>query len=159
MADPSLEQQIQAIVTKIIEAERRGGGFRLYHDEAVRELLALHKSDNQCTHPNCYGEPCKMLTPAELEPSPEDIALAQQLLDEGWLQTSAKYRTVARLPADFPKAINVIRPEWIGTEHGVKFTHWWNSHRRMAHRSQEAITRELTVKQFRAFKKLGGQPA
>ena len=40
-----LETRVLAIVRKVAEAESLGGGFRLYHETAVTELVALLKCE------------------------------------------------------------------------------------------------------------------
>lgn len=117
-----------------------------------------------CNHQSCadYGEGCRQLTDEELEPDEDDVAFAQRLIDEGYLQTSAKYRNVCKpSEADTPPSIDqIIRPEMLDTPAGKTLAMLWEDHLPHFLRSsvsfQHGIT--LTVKQFRAYKKLGGGP-
>lgn len=45
MNEADKEPRIRAIVRKIADAEQRGGGFRLYFETAVRDLLEICKPD------------------------------------------------------------------------------------------------------------------
>lgn len=114
---------------------------------------------DECSHKNCDGEPCKQLTDEELEPGEDDLRYAGELICNGWRSVSNKYRTVANLPEDFPQAEQMIAPEMLNTHHGRELAKSWNYHRKKALRTNEAITEDLTVKQWRAFKKLGGDSA
>ena len=113
--------------------------------------------DNDCNHRNCYGEPCKQLTDEELAPGVDDFAFAAEAIKDGWLQVSHAFRTLARLPASFPTAADMIRPEKLKTEHGRELAQRWDQYRLWSYRCNndtEKLT--LTVKQFRAFKLLYG---
>jgi hypothetical protein len=109
----------------------------------------------RCLHPNCDSGPCKQLTDAELTPGPEDLAVAKQLIADGFEQVSAKYRRVARVPPDYPTAEDLIKPEMLHTPQGEELADWWRGHCRFqVPRSPDAEVRELTLKQFRAFQQL-----
>lgn len=73
----------------------------------------------KCKHPNCDGGPCKSLTREELQPTAEDTALATQLVAEGWVQTSSKFRHIRRWAAPgAPRARDMIAPEFRDTAWG-----------------------------------------
>jgi hypothetical protein len=92
------------------------------------------------------------LTAEELTPSPEDVAFAQSCIDEGFMQVSSKNRRLARMPPDIDpvEAMRRFAPEEF--EKIVHAATWWV---RRNMKDPEHM-RELTLKQFRAFKKLGG---
>jgi hypothetical protein len=71
-----------------------------------------------CSHPNCDGGPCKALTVAELTPTDADRVLAERLIDEGWIQTSAKHRHVRRWLPGVPSTNELIAPECRDTPWG-----------------------------------------
>lgn len=118
--------------------------------------------NTDCDHRACCGEPCRMLTPEELEPGEEDIEYARKLIAEGWKSTSNKYRSVAkrRIPLT---GKDIVRPEMWETEEGKRLIQNWDNGwagfylRSPNHPDIEHI--ELSVKQYRAFKKLGGETA
>lgn len=104
-----------------------------------------------------------MLTDEELSPGAEDITFAQKLIDEGWLQASAKYRHVIGPFPSVPGAADLIRPEVLNTPIGKRLADLWE--RDMPyyvrfHLVDKKDLQELTlsVKQFKAYKKLGGGP-
>lgn len=117
--------------------------------------------DNMCNHPNCEGEPCKQLTNAELTPGQEDLEYAKKLIDEGYRSISTKYRMVVKYTVPRPAGKEIIRPELLGTVHGEAFAKLWDDQYSWGMRlGGENITKlELTVRQFRAFKQLGGKMA
>lgn len=60
-----------------------------------------------------------MLTAKELQVSPEDFAYAQQLIAEGWIQTSSKFRHIRRwAPPGPPDPAQLIAPEFRDTAWG-----------------------------------------
>lgn len=114
-----------------------------------------------CNHRECisWGEGCRMLTDAELTPSEQDLLLAEQLAQEGWVQTSARYRHVARWKTPPPTIEEILRPEHLNTRWGKKLAE------KLAYETGESgirsaasfdrdlvEQRELTVRQFIAFK-------
>lgn len=130
-----------------------------------------------CDHRACEGNPsgCKMLTPEELEPGPEDLELAKQLIAEDWRQISSKHRMVAKLTIPAPikgwrdlapikEWRDLVRPELHelieeATFPGVSYTgdDIFEAFRRGAWHNEKWVERKtLTVKQFQAFKKLNG---
>jgi hypothetical protein len=74
--------------------------------------------DRTCNHRRCNGGPCKALAAEELQPTDADRALAVQLHDEGWIQTSAKYRHIRRWAAPPPSGFDMIAPEYRNTAWG-----------------------------------------
>ena len=116
--------------------------------------------NDRCDHPNCYGLPCKQLTDEELAPAPEDRALAEQLIAEGWTQVSAKYRILRRWAVPVPTPEELIRPEMIGTYFGkqlVRSAKMLGDETALrcapcGHRLYEERT--LTVREFKAYKDL-----
>jgi hypothetical protein len=111
--------------------------------------------------------PHEALKPEEVEPGPKELELAKQLLAEGWLSVSTKRRRVARLTDKWLTAEKMIIPEVLDTELGQVMQQLWRWEgrrilRRVAsgRRDEQYIEeRTLTVKQFRAFKRLGGDCA
>ncbi len=116
--------------------------------------------NNVCDHRNCYGRPCKSLTPEELTPSTEDAALGSQLVAEGWLSTSNKYHRIARLLPGF-EAVDLIKAEMIDTPAGQALAELWERDRRFRVRSDEPFVehRALTLRQYIAFRAAGGHSA
>ena len=119
-----------------------------------------------CDHPNCCGQPCKQLTDEELEPTPEDTLLAMELINGGWMSVSTKHRRLAKLKPSWPLAEELIRPEMADTKAGgqlAELWHWNRLHmlRRFASGkdSEYVEVKELTLKQFRAFKRMNGASA
>lgn len=113
-----------------------------------------------CGHRACGQGPCRSLSEEELTPTPEDFEFAAELIDEGWRSVSNKYREVARLP---PKsnAEDLIKPEALdGHPLGRDLADCWEKNKWWLLRcSPVAEKRSLTVRQFRAFKLLGGRVA
>jgi hypothetical protein len=116
-----------------------------------------------CNHREClsWGEGCRMLTDEELTPTDEDMAFARRLIAEGYLQTSGKYRHVMGPQPKVPSIKELIKPEMLDTPAGRELAKIWEDH--LPHFLQTLVrngaqTVELTVKQFRAYKSLGGGP-
>lgn len=112
-------------------------------------------------HPN--GQ----LTAEEIEPTEEDTKLAKELIDQGFKQVSSKYRMLRRFketpaqppPACFLLDLAQIPKEMRGdlivrTDETLKSLYFKSL--RCAKQS-DVLEVTLTVKQFRAFKLLGGQ--
>lgn len=105
---------------------------------------------NDCNHPNCYGEPCKKLTPEELEATPDDLVIVDTVMRDGWQQVSAKYRLVMRWKAPPPKIADMIKPEYADTYFATQIRGYYDL--RMAPDDlTESMT--LTPAQWKAFKK------
>jgi hypothetical protein len=116
----------------------------------------FHKSE--AARLRCYA--CS--DPAKLVPSEEDLALVRQLIVEGYLSTSNKYRVVCKLNVpefdqlfvfdgdDVPKWLRAELRDWYTRERG-----YWT---RM-HSDRHGERRTLTAAQFHAFKQLGGRSA
>jgi len=114
----------------------------------------------KCDHRNCDGGPCKMLTPDELEPEEEDLIDAAHWIAEGWHSTSVKYRNISKFKEPVPKIEDMVSPEVLATFHGRRLKDRWERNHSSDLRSCEGIDNlELTVKQYKAFKKLGGPTA
>lgn len=122
----------------------------------------------RCNHPNCGGDLCKQLTSTELCPGPGDALLGAELVRDGWLSVSTKHRRVARLTSEWPKAENLIRSEMLDTLAGKEMVELYRRRsrhvlRRFSSGNQDEAKfveiMELTIKQFRAFKQLGGECA
>lgn len=115
----------------------------------------------KCNHRRCRGGPCRAIPPEDLKPEAEDLELAEQLVREGWKSTSSKYRTVAKFRTPPPPAAEMLRPELVNTPQGKRLAELWDRHRHSLGLRQEwddVEERELTLKQFRAFKLKGGLP-
>lgn len=88
-------------------------------------------------------------------------ASAQVLLDEGWVQTSRKYRTVARLPPGKTgyEALKAVDP-------GIARHFWEQFQRTCADHAMRScyeqrtagLSLELDEATFAAFRRLGGRP-
>lgn len=112
-----------------------------------------------CDHPRCDGGPCRQLTPEELEPTPEEALAARELVLDGWVSTSNKYRHIRRWKLPPPHHTEVTRTlllnpalaPWAETLPG-KF---WSPCIRTAPRELYE-ERTLSVRMFRAFRKAGG---
>ena len=118
--------------------------------------------NNACDHYRCDGGPCRMLTPEEIEPSDEDVEEAKRLIQEGWHSTSNKFRAIARFTEPVPRASEMFSPEVLATHHGKRLQEMWDRNRHSTDLRTNAAGvehRQLTVRLFRAFKKLGGQMA
>jgi hypothetical protein len=130
-------------------------------------LLSIELSGNEetmprhynCSHKRCGGEPCRQLTDEELEPGDEDLLFVSNLIFNGWRSTSNKFRTVSNLPDDFPSPAEMVDAKMLGTRHGHDIMRLWGEHMLSALRTNAAINKTLTVKQWKAFKKLGGLSA
>lgn len=120
--------------------------------------------NDACSHPACAGGPCRALRPDELQISPEDRALAEELVTGGWIQISHKYRELKRWHPDVtvPTPEEMVAPEWRGTYFGQQALRCvagavGEYALRMA--PEEMVERRtLTVTQFKAFKALVNKP-
>lgn len=112
-----------------------------------------------CDHRRCDGD-CRMLTEEELTPSPEDLVLARQLVADGWLSTSTRYRHVSRVLPGYA-ASDLLKPEMLATPAGKLLAEAWEQELRWALRSSYPFVehKTLTVKQYAAFRAAGGQTA
>lgn len=119
-----------------------------------------------CNHRRCDLGPCRQLTDEELTPTDEDLVVAGQLVMDGWLSVSTKYRTVALATAEVPTVQQIISPEYLDTSFGKDLAEYWHRHRinmLRTHAFQEdsplVVSKELTLREWKAFKKLGGRSA
>lgn len=98
-----------------------------------------------------------------LDISAEDEAYAKQLIADGWLSTSNKYRTVARIEDGLTLEDCIRFTDKASLKVRVALEDAWNQHRRWLLRvhgpNDNVAEKELTVGQFRAFKKFGGDTA
>lgn len=111
----------------------------------------FHKSPG--ARARCYS--CS--APEKLIASEEDKALARRLLDEGYLSTSNKYRTVSRANVPpFEQAITFSAdvPRWMVEQMKHSYESWerWG-----ARVHGEHVV--LTAAQFLEFRRIGGQSA
>lgn len=97
--------------------------------------------------------------PDVLKSTDADEVRARQLLAAGYKQVSAKYRRLARLHVPPFESVTFAPdvPEWLRAE----FHRHWDyltqfGYHQASRVSDHAETIELTVGEFRAFKKLGG---
>jgi hypothetical protein len=111
-----------------------------------------------CYHKACPPGQCQQLTPAELTPDPADIEYAKQLIAEGYHSVSNAFRHVSKYKNPRPTGAEMIRPEFLNTREGQAFVKLWDSRHTWGLRCdpENTIVLTLTVKQYRAFKKLGG---
>jgi hypothetical protein len=103
-----------------------------------------------------------MLTPEELEPSPEDLLEAEQLVKEGWHSVSAKFRGIARFREPVPRIEDLVSVEVLATNHGKRLAERWSkwSHTWDLRTNNAGVEhRDLSVKLYRAFRMKGGQSA
>lgn len=114
-------------------------------------------------HPNGYhkSERAKLACwscshPENLTPTEEHYEEARQLVKDGWLSVSNKYRTVARIK--IPSITELLQPQFHGT--------WLEQELKELIRRQKGFwvrrrgeTKELSPQVFYAFKKIGGDRA
>lgn len=115
-----------------------------------------------CNHKNCDGGPCKMLTPEELAPNPEDFVEAEQLVAEGWRSVSHKFRGIARFREPVPRIEEMVSADVLATFHGKRLAERWSkwSHFGDLRTNDAGVERrDLSVKLYRAFRMKGGQSA
>lgn len=97
----------------------------------------------------------------DIELTDEDLVLARELIEQGYLSTSNKYRQVSRLRTPLTGK-DIVRPELHDTLAGRTLIERWDralSRDVLRGHDPEVEHRELTIGQFRAFKQLGGQTA
>lgn len=122
-----------------------------------------------CEHDACWGSStgCRKLTDLELEPDHEDLELARELVADDWRQVSSKFRIIRKLNNPIGDWRDLVRPELHAlveqaTLPGLCYTgqdilRAWT---RAAWMNKSWVEeRTLTVRQFKAFKKLGRQLA
>ncbi len=131
-----------------------------------------------CDHRRCSGGPCRSYAPADLIPTEEDVALANQLVVEGWMSISNNYRTIVRwLPGCEPpdgqvlldmnlSARNLPRHVLLAMEtHQANLYEFWKWKVQRGYlRSccdDPTLTecRDLTLGQYKAFRTHGGHSA
>ncbi len=100
------------------------------------------------------------LTAEEIEPDADDVALAARLIEEGWRQTSARHRMLARTPPGI-SAVEALAehsgdPKWARLLGEASAADYFR--RCCADRNPE-LSRTLTVRQFVAFKRILGDRA
>ena len=111
----------------------------------------VHKSDAakarcwSCSHPEI------------LAASPEDEAYARQLIHDGWVSTSARYRTVACV--DLPPLERWLVDEVPAHVWAVLQAAYAAALARQWPRTHPTKEKTLTPAQFAAFKRLGGRSA
>ncbi len=113
-----------------------------------------------CYHRNCLGGECKSLTSEELIPSEADFAVARGYVYLGWVSTSNKFRQISRiLPGN--TAEDLLKPEVLNTPIGQHFKEMWERELRFVVRGNGPFVQHLTlpVKQYIAFRKVGGRSA
>jgi hypothetical protein len=104
----------------------------------------------------CWG--CS--DPSKLQPTEADLEKARKLIVKGWMSTSNKYRSVARVLVPPPmEAITFSAdvPRWL-QKHVLEAYVQWTAHGARCERDKVEHL-ELTVGEFRAFKVLGGRMA
>lgn len=111
-----------------------------------------------CKHPRCGGGPCRSLTKEALTPTDADLEFGRKLVAEGWIQTSRRYRCIARVKPEFASAESLLRPEVADTAAGKILIEAWSKQRRwvMDRHGDLVETQELTVRQFAGFRAAGG---
>lgn len=118
--------------------------------------------NNSCNHRSCHGQPCKQLTDEELTPTAEDIATAAELISEGWLSVSSRYRTIAKASDKMPTAEDLIQPSMLNTKFGGRLAELWHRERLNMLRTASknfVMKKELSVREWAAFKRMGGRAA
>lgn len=116
-----------------------------------------------CGHRRCSPDECYKLPPEEVDPTPADITLGEQLVAEGWMSTSTRHRTIARWKNQPPKIEDMLLPEYRDSPFGRRFIarygEWYGPSLRDSNPEFEPFIerRKLTLPQFRAFKKAGGR--
>jgi hypothetical protein len=120
------------------------------------------RKDMNCNHERCQPGPCKALRPEDIPPFEEDFAVARELIAQGFRSTSNKYRHVRRLKRRVASFHEVVRPEF--HDHpvmGYIADRWgmWESQVLRCGSLDDVEEKTLTVRQYRAFKLLGGYTA
>lgn len=120
-----------------------------------------------CNHRECisWGEGCRQLTAEELEPTPEDRALAEELVRGGWRQISRKHRSVARVSPDY-RAEDWIAAAGFPDELRLELIRAWRGCVHFIIRGGVGLAggkfpveeRSLTLREFRAYCEAGGGP-
>jgi hypothetical protein len=116
-----------------------------------------------CGHRRCSDDECYKLSSEEIDPTNEDLVLGKKLVDEGWLSTSARYRTIGRWRNHPPKIVEMLLPEYRDSPFGryfiARYGEWYGPSLRNGTPEFEAFIerKELTLPQFRGFKKAGGR--
>lgn len=111
----------------------------------------------ECWHRRCAGGPCRAFTDEELTPTDEDMEFARKVIADGYHQVSSKYRWLAK-PPRMPLFSDIIRPEHQDTHEGRALARMYQDYVRSRIRI-DSETIEVTFRQFRAFKLLGGPVA
>ncbi len=122
-------------------------------ERAIGHPPGFHKSEE--ARSLCWG--CSH--PERLAPKPGDEDLARKLIAEGWLSTSNKYSTVARStvpPASEAIIFSADVPAWLRGEVLEAYVRATRSGLRLGNGRDGVEHMQLTVAQFRAFKRLGG---
>lgn len=102
------------------------------------------------------------LTDEELQPHIDDIVFAASLVNDGWLSTSNSGRRVARWKQPPRLLRDLIRPEMLDTPEAKYYLRRGDISTFELRTPPPGLEREelvLTVRQFRAFKLLGGRVA
>jgi hypothetical protein len=111
-----------------------------------------------------------MLSPEEIEPDAADVELGKRLVAEGWKSISTKYRRVARWVREAPPLLEIVDPVWrshpaiLAAAKACDYARNWGLRDAgnpfvQKEQSPDVETRELTIRQWRAFKRAGGQIA
>lgn len=86
-------------------------------------------------------------------------AKAQRLIDEGWEQTSRKYRAVARLPAGKTGLQALLEVDPLRVLRLLENAEMWaaDEFRRVHSHEENGMRQELTNVEFHAFRAAGGK--
>lgn len=113
-----------------------------------------------CGHGKCYSDKCLALSPEQYTPTEEDFALADELVEGGWISVSNRYRHVIRWkPPGSPPIEELLRPEVLNTYWGRELA---KSYKQISGEYGLRTApvghglyqeRTLTVRQYKAFAK------
>lgn len=116
-----------------------------------------------CGHRRCADDECYKLPPEEVDPTDADLVRGKQLVDDGWLSTSTRHRTLARWKNQPPKVEDMLLPEYRDSPFGrcfiARYGEWYGPSLRDNKPEFEPFIERmtLTLPQFRGFKKAGGK--
>lgn len=107
-----------------------------------------------------------MLTPEELEPDDSDLELGRRLVAEGWKSVSTNRRRVRRWLRVAPPLLTLLPPEWhehpvfVAAKRACEYHgRDWGLREPACDNSPDVESMDLTVRQWQAFKRLGGKLA
>lgn len=129
--------------------------------------MELERRGGDCDHRNCPPGNCLAYTPESMEPDEWQLDWAKAAIANGWISISTKRRLIARLITPWP-GLDMIDPAWRDHPYGKMVADRVAGIRleilqRIASGGADphhlVETQELSLVDWRAFKKAGGQHA